>query len=87
MYSSSVGNSIQASANRRDSQNVGCTGPIKQARPPSLRTLHVKDACVSIFTPLQLQDSPSPGLHASDNTESELVLLYTRGTQEHLIYT
>ena len=39
MYSSSVGNSIQQSAKKRDSQKVGCTGPMRQARPPCLTTL------------------------------------------------
>ena len=45
VYSSSVGKSIQASANRRDSQKVGCTGPIKHATPPSLITLHGQHKC------------------------------------------
>ena len=39
-YSSSVGNSIQQSAKKRDSQKVGCTGPMRQARPPGLVTLY-----------------------------------------------
>lgn len=38
VYSSSVGNSIQTSAKKRDSQNVGCTGPITHARPPGFVT-------------------------------------------------
>ena len=38
-YSSSVGNSIQASAKSLESQNVGCTGPMRQARPPFFTTL------------------------------------------------
>lgn len=40
MYSSSVGKSIHASAKKRDNQKVGQTGPIKQAFPPSFRTLY-----------------------------------------------
>jgi hypothetical protein len=40
MYSSSFGKSIQASAKKRDNQNVGYTGPIKQALPPSFKTLY-----------------------------------------------
>ena len=39
LYSSSVGNSIQASAKNLDSQKVGWTGPIRQASPPALVTL------------------------------------------------
>ena len=40
VYSASVGKSIHASANQRESQKVGCTGPIRHAMPPSLMTLH-----------------------------------------------
>ena len=55
VYSSSVGKSIQASANQRDSQKVGCTGPIKQARPPSLITLHVQHVLVLVSLPVMLK--------------------------------
>ena len=44
-YSSSVGNSIQASAKSLESQNVGWTGPIRQARPPLLTTLAENQGC------------------------------------------
>ena len=37
-YSCSVGNSIQASAKKLDSQKVGCTGPIMHANPPFFST-------------------------------------------------
>jgi len=40
IYSSSVGNSIHTSAKNRDSQNVGCTGPMRHALPPFLSTLY-----------------------------------------------
>lgn len=50
VYSSSVGNSIQASAKNRDSQKVGCTGPIKHARPPSLITLHRQHEGSDVYT-------------------------------------
>ena len=48
VYSSSVGNSIHASANQRESQKVGCTGPIRHAMPPSLTTLHT--CCTNLHT-------------------------------------
>ena len=55
VYSSSVGKSIQASANRRDSQKVGCTGPIKQARPPSLITLHAQHGLALVYPPGEIE--------------------------------
>lgn len=39
IYSSSLGKSIQTSAKKRDNQNVGYTGPIRHALPPSFKTL------------------------------------------------
>lgn len=38
MYSASVGKSIQTSAKNLESQNVGCTGPMRQAKPPLFTT-------------------------------------------------
>ena len=38
LYSASVGKSIQTSANNLESQNVGCTGPMRQAKPPLFTT-------------------------------------------------
>lgn len=40
IYSSSFGKSIHTSAKKRDNQNVGYTGPIMHAFPPSFRTLY-----------------------------------------------
>lgn len=38
MYSCSVGNSIHASAKKREMGKVGCTGPMRHASPPGLIT-------------------------------------------------
>ena len=64
VYSASVGNSIHASANQRESQKVGCTGPIKHAMPPSLTTLHIcgTDVQTKIGSTIQYL-APSHALH------------------------